>query len=107
AERDRPIKERPKIRAAMRKQNAPPSHELKSYQGEYVEPVFGTAKVTLQDGKLVWEWGTFKVPLEHYHFDTFIGHHDILNDPVISFSLGFDGTVLTMNALDRYFVRTR
>lgn len=106
-ERDRPIKERPKIRAAMRKKNAPPSHELAAYQGEYVEPVFGTAKVTLQDGKLLWEWGTFKVPLEHYHFDTFIGQHDILNDPVISFGLGFDGTVLTMNALDRYFVRPR
>jgi CubicO group peptidase (beta-lactamase class C family) len=106
-ERDKPIKERPKLRAAMRKQNAPPSHELAAYQGEYVEPVFGSAKVTLQDGKLTWEWSTFKVALEHYHYDTFIGHHEILNDPVISFSLGFDGQVLTMNALDRYFVRMR
>jgi CubicO group peptidase (beta-lactamase class C family) len=105
-ERDKPDKEREKVRKEKRK-NAPPSHELTAYEGEYIDPVFGTAKVTLQDGKLIWEWSTFKVPLEHYHYDIFIGRDDILHDPVVGFALGFNGQVLTMNALDRYWVRPR
>jgi CubicO group peptidase (beta-lactamase class C family) len=105
--RDQPAKERDKERKKHRIKDKPPTHDLAAYQGEYVDPVFGTARVTLKDGKLIWEWSTFRCPLEHYHFDTFIGRDEILHDPVVAFALGLNGQVVTMNALDRYFIRVK
>jgi hypothetical protein len=53
----------------------------------------------------MWQWSSFKCPLKHFHFDTFIAESEILHDPIVGFALGIDGHVATMNALDRYFVR--
>ena len=39
--------------------------------GTYVDDAYGTANIREAKGELVWEWGTWKVPLEHYARDTF------------------------------------
>jgi len=39
--------------------------------GRYVEPAYGTAEIRNGKDGLVWEWGTWKVPMEHYVADTF------------------------------------
>jgi CubicO group peptidase (beta-lactamase class C family) len=99
----RPLIEREKKRHPHTK----PSRELEAYTGTYLEPAFGVARVTLDKGKLIWEWSTFKSPLEHFHFDTFVAPSEVLHDPFVNFSLGLDGQVVTMNAVERYFVRVK
>jgi CubicO group peptidase (beta-lactamase class C family) len=92
-------------REKLRHKNTKPSRDLADYTGAYLEPAFGEATVTFEDGKLMWQWSSFKCPLKHFHFDTFIAESEILHDPIVGFALGIDGHVATMNALDRYFVR--
>jgi CubicO group peptidase (beta-lactamase class C family) len=49
----------------------PPSIPAASLAGEYEEPAYGTAVIRADKDGLVWEWGTWKLPLEHYAADTF------------------------------------
>jgi len=104
-ERDDAVKWQREEREKRRIPGAKQSREDAAYVGTYVEPVFGEAKVKLEDGKLFWEWSTFKCPLEHYHFDTFVAKNEIINDPFVNFSLGLDGSVVTLHAVNRYFLR--
>jgi hypothetical protein len=48
------------------------------------------------------------VPLEHYHYDTFLAHDPptLLHAPIV-FSLGRDGDVATMQALEQVFRRVK
>ena len=39
------------------------------------------ARVTLEDGCLVWHWNTFTCRLAHYHYDTFVAQDDIARQP--------------------------
>jgi hypothetical protein len=55
-----------------RRPDLPPSLPLEKLAGEYEDAAYGPTKVRLQkDGGLVWEWGPWKLPLEHYASDTF------------------------------------
>jgi CubicO group peptidase (beta-lactamase class C family) len=92
-------------REAKRFKGTRPSRELDAYVGDYYESVFGHSQITLDQGKLVWHWSSFHCPLEHFHFDTFLARSEILDDPAINFSLGTDGQVVTLNAVERYFLR--
>jgi CubicO group peptidase (beta-lactamase class C family) len=105
--RDAIIKQRSKDRAADRHRNTKPSLPISAYVGSYLEPAFGLSRVTIENDQLVWSWSTFKCPLEHYHFDTFIAKSELLNDPFVSFGLGLDGKVATVNAVERYFIRVK
>ena len=52
--------------------NTKPSLPLSEYVGTYVDSLYGTAKVTEENGKLHFAFGpTWRGPLEHWHFDTF------------------------------------
>jgi CubicO group peptidase (beta-lactamase class C family) len=93
-------RDRAKERAAKRHQGTKPSRELGAYTGSYEDEAFGTAKVSLEDGQLVWKWGTFTCPLEHYHYDTFIAKSDFLGNPMVVFTFGSDGEVKTMDVQD-------
>jgi CubicO group peptidase (beta-lactamase class C family) len=99
------LKEREERRHQLRKEGPLPSRKLEAYTGEYFEPAFGTARVTLEKGQLVWHWSTFTAPLEHSHFDTFLAKNEILNNPLINFTLGVNGEVVTMYAVERYFIK--
>jgi CubicO group peptidase (beta-lactamase class C family) len=89
--------------AARRHPGTKPSHALDAYVGSYEHPAYGPARVVLQDGALVWCWSTFRCPLEHYHFDTFTARSDVLKDPLVVFTLGADGAVASLTALDVEF----
>jgi CubicO group peptidase (beta-lactamase class C family) len=90
---------------ARRRPGTRPSRELAAYAGEYVDPAYGTARVTLEDGKLYWHWSTFRCPLEHFHYDTFTLVHDHLIRAQLVFTLDADGEVGALQALGREFKR--
>jgi CubicO group peptidase (beta-lactamase class C family) len=91
-----------------RKKDTRPSRELASYCGTYVEPAYGTAKVTLDNGALMLEWSSFKTHLEHWHFDTFTAKgNDALDDTQVTFSLDAEGEVTKLNALGQEFIRAK
>jgi CubicO group peptidase (beta-lactamase class C family) len=68
-----------------RRQDSPPSRPLADYAGAYEHPAYGTATVRLADGRLNWEWSSFRGPLAHHHADTFQLDNEDLDDPVIEF----------------------
>jgi CubicO group peptidase (beta-lactamase class C family) len=93
---------------AQQHRNTKSSRELAAYVGTFDEPAYGTARVTLEDGKLLWSWGSLRCPLKHYHYDTFLAHDPptLIHAPIV-FSLGRDGEVATMQALEQTFRRVK
>jgi CubicO group peptidase (beta-lactamase class C family) len=87
-------------RQARRHANTKPSHPLEAYTGVYEDAAYGTARVTLEKGALVWHWSTFHCPLEHYHFDTFTVNNDVINRPPLVFQLGAEGQITGLRVLD-------
>ncbi|HVS38408.1 MAG TPA: serine hydrolase, partial [Gemmataceae bacterium] len=87
---------RAREREARRARDTTPSRELAAYAGVYENPAYGTVRVTLEKGKLVWTWNRFTTPLEHYEYDTFMAPLDLLHSPLIAFSLNADGAVDAM-----------
>jgi len=83
-------------RLAQRHHGTKPSRELAAYVGTYEEPAYGTARIKLKDGVLVWQWSTFDARLEHFHYDTFTIQEDAIGKPQIVFTLGADGNVASM-----------
>lgn len=94
-------------RQAHRQPNTKPTHALADYAGAYEDPAYGTASVLLENGALVWKWSTFRVPLEHYHFDTFTARDPILGAPFAAFRLGATGEVEGLRILDVDFKKVR
>lgn len=92
---------------AQRHTNTKPSRELQAYTGVYQEPAYGEVRVTLKNGQLMWHWSTFDARLEHFHFDTFEAIHPHLVDAQVVFTLGADGEVASMQALERTFTKVR
>jgi CubicO group peptidase (beta-lactamase class C family) len=76
-----------------------PSRELAGYTGEYEHPAYGTARVTLDDGALVWHWNRFNATLKHYHYDTFTLPIEMMEEPRVVFTLDEKGTVARMKVL--------
>jgi hypothetical protein len=58
---------RDKARNPDRKTTLPPDR----YAGGYTDPAYGTAAVTVAEGRLTLAWSSFRCPLEHYDGDTF------------------------------------
>ena len=48
-----------------------PSLPAEKLSGEYANPAYGTAKIGVAKAGLVFEWGTWKLPLEHWEGDLF------------------------------------
>ena len=97
---------------AKRHKDTKPARELAAYTGDYEDPAYGTASVSLENGMLVLKWSNFKFRLEHFHFDTFKPNVEFLYDnrfenERIVFSLGADGDVATMNALGVDFKKVK
>jgi CubicO group peptidase (beta-lactamase class C family) len=92
---------------ARRRPNTHPSRALAAYAGTYADPAYGTARVTLEGGKLVWRWSTFRSELEHFHYDTFDAPHPHLVNAQVVFVLNADGDVDELQALGRHFKRVR
>jgi CubicO group peptidase (beta-lactamase class C family) len=56
----------------QRQEGTQPSHPLESYTGDYARDGYGPCSVSLRDGTLVLNIMGGDVPLEHYHYDTFL-----------------------------------
>jgi len=73
-------------RDAARDPATKPSLAADGYAGTYADPVYGPARVTAADGKLVLEWGTFHCPLAHYHEDVFRVTEGYFEDKLVEFA---------------------
>jgi CubicO group peptidase (beta-lactamase class C family) len=80
----------------QRHRDTKPSRELAAYAGNYEHPAYGEVRVTLERGQLVWTWNHFSGPLEHFHYDTFVLHEEVMQEPFVQFVLDTDGKVNVM-----------
>jgi hypothetical protein len=83
---------------ASRHKNTKPSHPLAGYVGVYEHPAYGTARLDLERGRLVFRWGNFSGTLEHFHFDTFVLQGETIGRTMLTFSLNSAGDVSEMSA---------
>ena len=77
-----------------------PSHPLEDYAGTYEHPGYGKLKLTLADGKLVFNYNAFKdVPVEHHHYSTFnaVGGGDLGEVP-LTFHANGEGEIDVVSA---------
>ncbi|MFN8352905.1 MAG: serine hydrolase [Spirosomataceae bacterium] len=58
---------------AKRVTNAPPTHPLEAYAGEYQHPAYGVISLKVTDGKLAGSFHVTPLALQHYHYDVFEG----------------------------------
>jgi Domain of unknown function (DUF3471) len=86
-------------RLARRIPNTRPSREWAAYVGAYEHPAYGTVHVSRGPRGLVWEWNSFRAPLEHFHYDTFTLDIEIMDNPEVVFKLDESGAVRSMKVL--------
>jgi CubicO group peptidase (beta-lactamase class C family) len=48
-----------------------PAHDLATYAGDYEHPGYGTLQIAVEEGALVMTYNAMRMPLEHWHYDTF------------------------------------
>ena len=78
-----------------------PSRELAGYIGGYEHPAYGTVRITLENGRLIWQWHRWRAALIHYHYDTFILPIARMGSPRVVFTLDAKGTVARMKVLGK------
>ncbi len=84
---------------AGRVQGTQPSHRLANYAGNYTDPFYGEAVVEVNEGALrVSLSSNTSLDLEHWHFDTFLGHWNVrwMTPTPVNFELGPDGKIQKM-----------
>lgn len=96
-----------KIAESMRK-NAPATHELAAYAGEYEHPAYGTATVTAQGNALTLSWTAMTLPLEHVHYDVFRAASEADDiDEEVTFAMDANGDIASMRIFGETFQRKR
>lgn len=85
-----------------------PSRDLEAYAGDYEHAGYGTAKVTREGKSLQLAWSSWRLKLEHFHYDTFATPPSgrLGNQPV-TFVLGPDGAPARMRFLGQEFRRSK
>jgi CubicO group peptidase (beta-lactamase class C family) len=95
---------------AKRVADTKPSHELKKYAGTYAHPAYGKAVISAGKDGLSIQWSNFKLPLEHWHYDTFRnvapGEY-VLEGEFLVFNFEADGSVRGMRWLGQEFQRQK
>jgi CubicO group peptidase (beta-lactamase class C family) len=81
---------------ARRKLGTKPSLPLSAYVGSYEEPAYGTAKITLEGGPLVWQWSSFKSRLVHFQDDIFTIDDELLDGVQVHFTMDAKGDLASM-----------
>jgi CubicO group peptidase (beta-lactamase class C family) len=100
-----------KIRAKRveqgRRPGQAPSVPVERLAGTYEEPAYGRATVRLGTDGLIWEWGPWKLPLEHYAGDTFRlkADNEHLNGIAVQFQV-VEGAVRGFRMIGLVFERT-
>lgn len=88
-----------------RKPNTQPTAPLDAYAGTYADPAYGECRIRVVNHKLHWEWGKVQSPLEHFHFDTFVGTVEPVDTAAFVFHVNKQGTVESLRVFDRPFRR--
>jgi CubicO group peptidase (beta-lactamase class C family) len=92
---------------AKRVKDTKPSRSLDAYAGTYSGPAYGDGRVDLVDGQLVLTWHRLRLPLTHYHFDTFTATNKVEEiDEQVTFALGADGQVKSLSVFGEEFFRS-
>ncbi|HVK16620.1 MAG TPA: serine hydrolase [Fimbriiglobus sp.] len=91
-------------RNKSRRTGTRPSVPLDQFAGEYRDAAYGTGKVTADGGKLVWEWSSFRCPLEHFQDDAFRVTEGYFEDQLVEFA-GVNGRPLRLRAMGVVFER--
>ncbi|HKB41699.1 MAG TPA: serine hydrolase, partial [Gemmataceae bacterium] len=101
-------KNRVKAWRATRQPGTKPSRELQAYTGAYEHRGYGTATVSLEGDALLLAWSSWRLKLEHFHYDTFATPPPgrLGNQPA-TFTLGPDGTPSRLRFLGQEFRRTK
>jgi CubicO group peptidase (beta-lactamase class C family) len=84
-------------RETARQRGTRPSLPAAAFVGSYDHPAFGTARVKLEAGQLVWTFNSFSAPLEHYQFDTFVLPIEFLGRPLVRFTPGSGGNMQNLH----------
>lgn len=88
-ERDERAAKRAEIEARdrARKPGTKPTLPLERYAGNYEDTAYGTGTVKVEGGRLVWEWSSFRCPLEHYQDDAFRVTDGYFADSLVEFAV--------------------
>lgn len=88
--------------------------DLDLYVGEYSEPAYGTVKIVRKKDGLWLEWSGYKIPLTHFHYDTFLtptknldfllAEADLRAQTVV-FEMNEDAEMTVLRFLGRKFMR--
>jgi CubicO group peptidase (beta-lactamase class C family) len=91
-------------RLARRHHDTKPSRRPANYAGVYTHPVYGEVHISLERerGRLLFRWGAFRGPLEHFHYDTFVVRLGSLGQAQLTFALDALGEVSEMSASDPF-----
>ena len=98
-------KERARALRAARKQASKPSLPLTAYAGMYRDAAYGTCAIILENGQLLWLWGNWRCPLEHYEDDIFLVNGEGLVDGSTEFRPGPGETAASVKIIGRVFQR--
>ncbi len=70
-----------------------PSHELSAYAGQFGNPAYDSAEISLENGKLVLHFHSIASDLEHFQYDTFLTNMTIAGKTRLTFSSNERGEV--------------
>jgi len=96
-----------------RKKGTKPTLPLADYTGVFEEAAHGPITLLLEEGKLKASWGRYRLPVEHWHHDTFrLGEYPgqylaAWGDRLLVFRLDRQGAVQGFRYLGHDFVRRR
>jgi CubicO group peptidase (beta-lactamase class C family) len=91
---------------AKRAPDTRPALPLDAYTGEWKNAAYGTATVSLINGKLVLQWNRMTLPLEHFHYDVFTAYSEPDSvDEQVAFRFRDDHTLQSMTIFGETFIR--
>jgi CubicO group peptidase (beta-lactamase class C family) len=100
-------------RNAKRKPNTKASLPLSGYTGTFEEAAHGTVQIIPDGERLRFQYGVLTVPMEHYHFDTFVltnlpeRFRTMFGDRLVAFRLDAAGGVEGFTFLGQDFRKAR
>lgn len=99
-------KEKERQRAEKCRTDTQPSCEWSAYAGEYHHDGYGIARVEASEAGLTLSWSNFILPLQHWHYDTFLlKDEDGWVDELARFEHNTDGKVFALNLFEQTFRR--
>ncbi|MFA5403881.1 MAG: serine hydrolase [Ignavibacteria bacterium] len=94
------IKEQKEKKDPNKVEGTEPSHPLKSYNGKYEHPAYGTIEIIFGDDKLIADFHSMKAELKHYHYDIFetVDKNDVVPNIKITFYTNYKGEIDKLSA---------